>query len=174
MNLSPHPVDRLIRELIRTGRAATEDEVAQIVDRIATAPFNPHQATVDEIDRGRPFLGRTLRAVEESLFYHLYKRVVVQQQWSPSTTAEEYVADLRQAIRQPVSRLVIYARDQDGWREHIAGVMAENPVPMRRRGARALPWIYVVYSADRGIILSGYQVRSLQSVSIPEDAQWLT
>jgi hypothetical protein len=33
-----------------------------------------------------------------------------------------------------------------------------------------LPWLLVVYSADRGIIVSGYQVTSLDQTSLPEEA----
>jgi hypothetical protein len=30
-----------------------------------------------------------------------------------------------------------------------------------------------VYSADRGIILSGYQISGLETAGIPESVQWL-
>jgi hypothetical protein len=31
--------------------------------------------------------------------------------------------------------------------------------------------LFVVYSADRGIILSGYQASSLSRIALPEDVQ---
>jgi hypothetical protein len=33
--------------------------------------------------------------------------------------------------------------------------------------------LLVVYSGDRGIILTGYQIAGIQAVAIPEDARWL-
>ncbi len=38
---SQHPADVLIRELIRTRRATMPEEIAWIVERMATAPFEP-------------------------------------------------------------------------------------------------------------------------------------
>ncbi len=39
-----------------------------------------------------------------------------------------------------------------------------------RRTPDSLPMVLVVYSADRGIILSGYQVSSLDRTGIPQEA----
>lgn len=44
--------------------------------------------------------------------------------------------------------------------ENIAAVFAENVVPEERRGPEALPYIFVVYSADRSKIITGYQTKS--------------
>ncbi len=46
-------------------------------------------------------------------------------------------------------------------------------VPASRQGSLSLPWLFVVYSADRGIIVTGYQVASLDEISIPEGTRWL-
>lgn len=75
--LSQHPVDLLIRELLRTGRPAATEEIAQIIDRMATAPFNPQDRRVPTKERGARYRGYTLGARADSLTYHLIKRVVI-------------------------------------------------------------------------------------------------
>lgn len=76
--LSQHPVDLLIRELLRTGRPAATEEIAQIIDRMATAPFNPQDRRVPTKERGARYRGYTLGARADSLTYHLIKRVVIE------------------------------------------------------------------------------------------------
>ena len=78
--MSQHPTDLLIRELIGTQRAATADDIRQIIDRIAAAPFEPRTLGVPNDERGMVYLNRVTGAREDSLFYHLFKRVVVEGQ----------------------------------------------------------------------------------------------
>ena len=42
-----------------------------------------------------------------------------------------------------------------------------------RRGAGAAALLFVAYSADRGIIVTGYQASGLTTVALPEDVLWL-
>jgi len=171
IELSRHPTDRLIRELIQTGRPATEDEIGRIVDRMAAMPFDRCIIPVPTTLRGQTYRGHTLGAREDSLTYHLTKRVVDERQWLDGTTADEYLADLRRAVRAPSARLATYER-RGG---HIAVTMTPTSaaVPSVRRTPASLPDVLVVYSADRGIILSGYQVSSLDQTGIPDEARWL-
>jgi hypothetical protein len=167
-----HPVDHLVQELVRTGRAATADEVERIGERIATATFGPSEVRVRPRERGLSYQGRALRTRDDSLFVHLVRRVVLERQWAAGTTADDYLADLRQAVRSPQRRLAIYLR-RGG---HLAATISPtlSGVPASRRGPEALPWLLVVYSADRGIIVSGYQISGSETAAIPEDARWLT
>jgi len=55
----------------------------------------------------------------------------------------------------------------------VALATTEEIVPEQRRGARWQPVFVVAFSADRGIIVSGYQASGLDKVAIPGDAQWL-
>ena len=167
--VSQHPVDRLIRELVQTGRPATPEEIADILDRMATAPFTSRNVPVPAEYRGLTYLGRTLGTRAPSLFLHLVERVVADEQWTYGTTDREYLADLRSAIREPSARLLVYQRRGD----NLAAVLAPNVIPASRRGRQPQPWLYVVYSADYGRITSGYQASSLQTIIIPGDAQWL-
>lgn len=169
--VSRHPVDALIREIIHTRRPATDDEIARIIDRMATAPFDRRLVPVPMKRRGVDYRGQTLTAREDSLTYHLVKRVVDERQWADGTTAVEYVADLRRAIRHPSSRLTVYER-RGG---HIAATLTPThaALPVARRASASLAQLLVAYSADRGIILSGYQVSGLSQTGIPEESIWL-
>jgi len=143
--LSQHPADRLIRELILTERDATRSEVGRIIERMATAAF----------PRARP---------------HLAKRLL-EGLWAEHTTEDVYLADLRRGIQSPDARLLLYTR-RGG---HIAAVLAgtAQALPRCHLGAQWLPLLFVVYSADRGIIVSGYQTRVLTDIAVPEGARWL-
>ena len=169
--LSQHPADQLIRELVRTGREAMPEEIEQVVERMATAPFDPRVRSVGQQHRGLVYQGYALGEREPSLFYHLVKRVSVEAQWAAETTADEYLADLRRAIRATLASLVLYS--------HRGGAIAATlvptaaSVPLHRQGFRALPNLVVIYSADRGIIVTGYQYSALDRLRIPEGAQWL-
>lgn len=68
-----------------------------------------------------------------------------------------------------IHRLAIYER-RGG---NISVAFAPNTIPEERRGPRAQPYVFVVYSVDRGNIVSGYQASSLEAVDIPKDAVWL-
>lgn len=168
---SQHPVDCLIRELVATRRWPTPSEIGEIVSRVATAPFDPDQDVSVRIKhRGLRYQGEILGARASSLTYHLVKRVVDDQQWAFGTTAEEYLADLRQAVRSADARVILYER-RGGC---IAAVMTRTRLPPARVGEGAEAWMLVVFSADRGTILSGYQTSSDTPVNIPKDALWLT
>jgi hypothetical protein len=92
--LSQHPIDRLIRELIATRRFALPEEIDRIVERIASAPFDPQSDTsVLTEHRGLTYLGQTLGPRASALAYHLVKRVVIDRQWSFGTSSVEYLTD---------------------------------------------------------------------------------
>lgn len=166
---SRHPTDRLIRELIATGRVATSEEVAAVVECMATAPFDPRTRSVRLRERGISYQGRDIGAREESLFFHLAKRVVTEEQWRDGAPAAEYLADLRRGIRAPTARLVVYT-DRGGV---IAATITPTvaAVPEARLGAQA--HLLVIYSADRGIMVTGYQFSTLDKTRIPPEAVWL-
>jgi hypothetical protein len=169
--LSQHPADRLIRELIRGRRQATRPEVERIIERMATAPFATHLVTVPPDERGARYLGRILRTRVDSATYHLIKRVVLEEQWANGTTAEQYVEDLRRAVRSPRARLVVYVR-RGG---HLAATITPTDLVLspEQRGPQPQPELLVIYSPDRGIIVSGYQFSALEKTGVPQEARWL-
>jgi hypothetical protein len=136
---------------------------------MATAPFDPRLRPVPAALRSARLCGQRLGLREDALLVHLAQRVLGDAQWSEDTTPQEYLDDLRQAVREPQARLAIY-RDRGG---SIAGVLTWNHIPRARQGRGALSWLYVVYSADRGTIVSGYQVSSLRTIRLPGDERWL-
>lgn len=169
MQPSPNSVDDLIRELIDTGRPTKSGEVRRILSHIAGSPFNQATTRVSRKYRGLSYQGRTVGNREDSLFFHLAKRVVVEEQWANGTTEQDYLGDLRQAVQDPSARLVVYKSRGD----NSAGVFAPNVVSASRQGPRPEPFIYVIYSADRGIVVTGYQASSPQEVEVPGSARWL-
>jgi hypothetical protein len=84
---SQHPVDRLIRELIATRRVASPADVAAILDRMATAPFDPRDLPVPLLLQRLTYLGRTLGNRAPAISIHLVQRVIGDRQWVYGTTA---------------------------------------------------------------------------------------
>ncbi len=169
--VSQHPVDQLIRGLIGSGRPATTAEVQQILSRMAAVPFDQRVLPVLIKLRGVTYQGRTLGSREPALWIHLVQRVVGDEQWSHGTTARAYLSQIRRAVRAASARLLVYERRGGA----IAGTLAptRDVLPAARQGPRALPLFFVVYSADRGTITSGYQATGPEMLSIPGDARWL-
>ncbi len=169
--MSEHPTDRLIRDLIQNRRPASDNEVAQIVDRIARAHFSRQIRVVPSRDRGASYGGRTLGNRADSLTYHIVKRVVVEEQWADGTTDRQYVADLWRAARSPAASLAVYVSGDD----HIAVTLTPTAdvIPPERLGIRPEQLVLVVYSAGNGIIVTGYQVSSVSATRIPSEAIWL-
>jgi hypothetical protein len=169
--LSQHPADRVIRELIATRRRATAAEVAAIVARMANVPFDGRIVSVRAYERGARYQGHRLGAREDSLRYHLIKRVAIEEQWSDGATIHSYLADLRRAVLAPTARLLVY--------ERRGGTIAATITPTddvlegARQGSRSLPNLLVVYSADRGQIITGYQFSTWSSTGLPEEVVWL-
>jgi hypothetical protein len=167
-----HPADLLIHELIVHPRPATERELQLITDRIASAPFNRDIQNVPARVRGWKYLGVTIGRNADSLFLHLVRRVIGDEQWAVGTTVDEYVESLRRAVRDPMARLALYR--QWGAR-HMAVVIAPtgNVLGPERVGPDAQANIIVIYNATRGILISGYQFSTMDKIHIPGDAIWL-
>ena len=162
---------RLIRALIQAGREATSEEITRVVGHIAAAPFDPRVVPAAAEHRALTYHGRTLGDRADALFYHLVQRVVVERQWADGTTAERYLADLRDAVRAPDARLAVYFRR--GGYIGVTVTPTAHVLPSDRRGVGELPNLLVVYSADRGMIVTGYQFSTIEATGIPKEARWL-
>ncbi len=92
MNPSVAPADLLMRELFRTRRGTTAAERAQIVAHIAAAPFDPRRVRVRPDERGTRYGTIVLGESEDSLTYHLVKRVVIERQWGSDTTSAAHTS----------------------------------------------------------------------------------
>jgi len=167
-----HPADRLIHDLIAHPRAATEEEIRLITVRIASTPFNRDIQRVQRDERGRTYQAITLGAQADSLTLHLFRRVVGDSQWAVDTTAEGYVQSLRRAARDTRNRLILYRQWQN---RNLAAIIVptENALTLAQMGTKAEPNLFVLYLANRGILISGYQFSSMDTIRIPGDAVWL-
>jgi hypothetical protein len=169
--LSHDPADQLILELIATRRPATAEERAAIVARMASVPFDERDVAVSPEHRLFTYANRQLGPRASSVVYHLVKRVIVDRQWAAAMTTAEYLTDLRSAILSPRARLAIYSR-RGGT---IAATLTATTlvIPEARLGQDSLDELLVVYSVDRGVLITGYQCSSLATTGIPSEALWL-
>lgn len=162
-------VHRLIGEIIQFRRAATTEEVDRIIEHIANVPFSDQVVRVPMAYQNQTYFGRNIGTRTDSLTAHLLKRVFINEQWRIGTTPEELLADIKAAALHESAKLVVYER-RGGI---IVGVLSENVTPSARRGSLSLPFMYIVYSSDRGSIISAYQASDVQAIVIPGDALWL-
>jgi hypothetical protein len=143
---SRHPVDVLIRRVAGGTHHATAADIDQMIEGIATAPFDSRRVPVPVPLRGRQFLGQSLQPREPSLVVHLAQRVLGEGQWALQTTIDEYLNDLRRAVRA-ASRLAVYDR-RGGLIVASISITAEI-VPETRRSGGSRPLLVVIYSVDR-------------------------
>lgn len=169
MTKSTHPIDQLIHGLLIDQRTVSDEEIAAISARLASAPFSEQIVTVPQKYRALRYAGSSLGNRERSLRLHLVIRVVEDEQWGDGTTEESYLGDLRAAVRDPAAQLVLYQQRGGA----IAAILTANTIPLERRGAQSLPLLYVIYSVDPSTIISGYQLSNPSTLSIPGDARWL-
>jgi len=162
----------LIHELISHPRAATDPEIRIITDRIANAPFNTAIQKVPAPERDTEYQGITLGPRVDSLTLHLFRRVIGEGQWAVGTTADTYVRCLQRAARVPYARLVLYQQWGD---RDLAGVIVptSSVLDPQQMGPRAEANLFVLYLANSGILVSGYQFSAMNTIRIPGDALWL-
>lgn len=163
--------DALIEEIVQDrGRPVSEEEMALILEHVASASFDPDKRRVKPALRGVSYRGYEIGEREPSLISHLAQRVVVDQQWAESTTTQQYLDDLRAAARHPSARVAVGIPAGSA---PLLYLFAPNEIPEQRRGPKALPLLFVLYSTISGVIITGYQVSGLKMVRLPQGARWL-
>lgn len=168
---SSDAVDQLIRGLIVAGREPTRPERRQILDRIAGALFSRVMVEVPRQHRNLLVPGHPIGGRAPSLEYHRAKHTA-DGQWAASTTTHQYLGDLRRGVRHRSAEFTAY---RSGNRSMAAiRVRTEDAVPPVRRGRRTQPNLVILYSADWGRILTGFQYRRLEQTDIPTGALWWT
>lgn len=165
----PDP-DYVVRDLVNDPeRTPTAREVDAILRGIARAEFNRRRVPVPEELVGREFEGEALRAGrEDSLTVHRAQRILNDEQWREGTTQEEFLDDLRRTAAHPEARLAVYETRQT----YVAVVISPNTVPESRQGPVRGEYVQVVYSANRGRIISGWQTDD-PTGNVPERARWI-
>jgi hypothetical protein len=145
-------VDRLIAELVEKRRQASDQELAQILEHVAQADFSSRSLPVDERLWGISYRGQILDRESRlpSVEGHLLKRIYVEEQWPEGTTIEEYVADLRRAVRHPQAQVWTY------WHagSPCVGILAPSHVQNVRQPQAH---IFVVYDARFSRLRTGFQ-----------------
>lgn len=168
---SGHPVDRLLRRVIRTGEDVTDADVRAIVQRVEQAEFAARTITVAPTTiRLAAANGFTVPRATDALTAHVGKHVWAQRQWV-NTTSSDYLDDLRAAVASSTARIVAYERN----RRLSVAVIANTQliVPQDRRGPASGPLILVLCSPDNAMIVTGYMIGRLQAAHIPAGARWL-
>lgn len=169
--MSQHPVDQLIRNLVRSDRGFTSDDIQAIISRMASASFSAKFQRVP-VKYRLTYQGETLGSRADSLTFHLVKRVLGDQQWAVGTRSEEYLRDAQNASRATNARIVVYETD---WGGPFAAAIAPTVevVPQSRLGSNAKPRLFVLYSAHSAIIVTAYMFSSIRLLRLPGDAKWL-
>ena len=166
---SNHPVDRLIQQAALARRLLTDNELQQIREHVATRALDERVVRVKRSIRdipgtwqGRPFSAlRTLSLAQ----IHLIERTILDQQWPPGTTLEQYVADLQDCVRS-ADQVFTFTRQGQAYMGFLAATTVQAP------NAQSRTW--VAYSASYGVIRTGYQVEEIGDVfyeGLPAD--WL-
>jgi len=162
--------NRLIREWLNPKRKPTEAEIRKVLDHVAKAPFSTRPVAVDKSIRGQVFQGRKLGDREPSIIAHFAKRVLINRQWTGDVTPAEFVDHLHFAfLEQSAKRAVYVGHDQ---RTYFS-VLAPNTIPSDRLGSDSQPFLWVVYTADYGTIVTGYQVPGIEEITLPAKVRWL-
>lgn len=150
--------NEIIFQLCITGRKATPEEITTIITHVAQAPFATYLTRVPErLREALAVYGIQLSGKQSSVEQHVLKRVYVEKQWPIGTSQERYVTDLHQAILHPSVKLWTYHY----YYRPYAGFMAPSHV---FDAPKPLPQIYVVYDPAFGVITTGYQAASTETV----------
>ena len=151
-------VDDLIQELVATSRLGTVGEVDSIIAHVGQAPFAAYLARVPkELRTLLESQGIQVLVKLPSVEWHLLKRVYDEQQWPVGTTVEGYVDDLHRAVQHPDVGVWTYRY----YGRPYVGFLAPSHV----HGAPyLLPFIYVAYDPQFGVITTGYQASGYGTV----------
>lgn len=163
-------IDDLLRDLVEEQRLPTATERADILSHLAQAPFWDHEVPVHLALRGAVVDGVELGATAPSLQAHVPRHVIHGRHWEADTTPAQYLADVRAAIQSDGARLALYTRQEGVVALVVANTLAV--VPSDRLGSKPLAVLAVVYAADRGAVVSGYQARAVEALNLPGFVLW--
>jgi hypothetical protein len=126
-------IQALVHALGATERIATADEAARICTFLGERVL-PRRITAR-------VAGKHGTHVEDNL------------EWPLGTTPDEYLESLRAVTLDERSGLFLeYSEDDDDWTAYLVG-----RVPRAWRGPSGAGWIVVIFNADRGLWVTGFQ-----------------
>lgn len=156
-----HDVDQLLLTLVNLNRQATDEELSQMITHVAQAPFSSRPVKMTRWLR-QALEARGVRSPGEklpSVDIHLLKRLYLDRQWPTGTTVEQFLADLHQAVRHPAVQVWTYR-----WLgEACAGFLSPSPL---QHVPNPEAYIFVAYSADHGVIRTGFQASSPDAIFV--------
>lgn len=147
-------VDKLIIELINSGRQASTEELAAVITHVAKAPFATYLARIPIKLR---HLVSNIDTKLSSLEIHLLKRVHEEQQWPVGTTTQQYIADLHKAIAHPKVQIWTYRY----FAQPFVGFLAPSHI---QGVAKPEAYLFVAYSPLYATITTGYQTSAIEAV----------
>lgn len=169
MALNRRPVDKLLTEILAGQVEVTDGVVDRIARHVARADFYEGVVPVKADIVGKEYLGRVIEKREDALFAHLVKRVLGDKQWADGTTEAVFAKDLRNVVRKNDFGMALYERHGGT----MLMVVGDNNLAKSHKGEKPEALLAVLYSANRGKIISGYQASSLDTLDIEENAIWL-
>ena len=146
--ISMHEADQVIRDLT-AGAELTQGDLSRIQAKATTSGF----------------------ITERSLTDHLSKRVSEERQLAPGTTAEDYQRAIKRAVTSSEASVAVYQRRGGNLAAFI--VPTDHVIPVEKQGPKADPHFAVIYSSERGSILSAYMISSKEELSTGEHTRWL-
>ena len=164
-------LDLLIDQIISGQRLVTSTTIGFLRQEAAQAGFNtaPAERAGGRL-AGLQWQGRIIRSHDllPSDAAHYLRHVVVQQEWPPGTSLDEYVDDLRAVILDPGSGVFVNVY---GGVFRQLGFVGRS----RKQGPGGAPWTIVEYRAGFDHWVTGYQSTWNKIVQNPQRSalQWL-
>jgi len=160
---SANLVDQRIRQIVAGSRSPSIEDVVMIQQRAASATFYRSEANTpnDLVGMQLPD-GHVIGERERSIYIHLAKRIQ-QGQWDRSTSPEGYLNDLQAFTKRDDVQVLLY--------ERRGGNMAAFIGPAPQGGDESN--MIVIYSADRGMIVSGYRFGNFSDLNLGTNQRWL-
>jgi len=162
------PVLTLMRAALKDF-TPTEEDLARFAQYVVQRGFIDENVKVKKTFQGFQFKNGFLGETSTSLQYHLFTRVVVDEQWANWIDEQEYLADLFSVVTSKSSRIGIYTR-YDG---NFISFINDNTIDETHLGRKSLSNVIVIFSLQRDAIISGYQFSLMSKIKLGDNIRWL-
>lgn len=166
-----HPVNRLILSLAESSREASDEDIQQIREHVATVGFDSSATTkAGSRAAGLTWQGTPVHSSDrlDNMTVHYLRHVLAQPEWPPGTTVAAYLASLRSTIEDPYGGILLHRRYEYWLLTFVA--RANNPMDFEGR-----QWVAVGYGVNYGYWTTGYRPRELTHFStiVEKGGRWL-
>lgn len=170
---SPSRADQLILEAATGARRLSLTELQEVLEHVAQAGFDPNARErargqlAGIVWQGQVLRGSTLLPPVER---HYLKHALVQQEWPPGTTLDDYIRSIREVILDPRSGVAMRRFEGKAWQLTVVGPSG------RWRGPDGGEWMLVDYRVETGHWMTGYQFKDDPELILREkasDLRWL-